>query len=287
MSVPEGTDLVFEAGALRWTATIAGQGPELVLLHGTGATRHSWDAILPLLSAHFRVVALDLPGHGDTGYPGFEQLTCDAMASLVRHAISALSLHPRGIVGHSAGAAIMLQMAAVHALTHDVRLVGINAALEPPPEIARALMRGPVGDIFRSGVARSVVRTVARVSPMIELLLSTTGSRLTPAQEGDYVTAFSNGHHAEAAYAMVANWDLVPLRRALTGISQETLFIVGRDDPWVPARVSRDAARQMSRARVGEIAGGGHLVHEERPTDVAALLLDFLSEPETGTKRQQ
>lgn len=285
MNAPEATDLKFEAGALRWAATVVGEGPDVLLLHGTGATRHSWDAVLPLLGKRFRVVALDLPGHGDTGYPGFEHLTCDAMASLVHDAMRALSLQPRGIVGHSAGAAIMLQMAATHALGRDVCLVGINAALEPPPEIARALMRGPLGDLLRSSAARSIVRNAARVSPVIEVLLSTTGSRLTPAQEGDYVAAFSGGQHAEAAYAMVANWDLVPLRRSLTGIAQETLFIVGRDDPWVPARVSHDAAQLMPHARVGEIARGGHLVHEERPAEVAKLLLDFLSGAPTGTAR--
>jgi len=247
-----------------------------VLLHGTGGTRRTWDAMIPLLAPRFRVLTIDLPGHGETSYPGFERLTLDGMTSLVREAIAAFAVHPRGIVGHSAGAAIMLQLAANGWLATDVQLVGINAALEPPPDIARAIMQSPVGEIFRSSAARSIVRAAGRVSPVIELLLASTGSRLTRNQEEDYVAAFASGNHAEAAYAMVANWDLVPLRRALPTIRQQTTLIVGSNDPWIPPRVSREAAMLLSHASFHSVAGG-HLVHEEHPGEVAELIAGALA----------
>ncbi len=229
--------------------------------------------MIPLLAPSFRMLAIDLPGHGETSYPGFARLTLEGMSSLVREAIAAFEVHPRGIVGHSAGAAIMLQLAADGSLANDVHLVGINAALEPPPDIARAIMQSPVGDIFRSGAARSIVRAAGRLSPVIELLLASTGSRLTRDQEEDYVSAFASGNHAEAAYAMVANWDLVPLRRALPKIRQEITLIVGNNDPWIPSRVSREAATLMPRATFRSVVGG-HLVHEEHPGEVAELIAE-------------
>ena len=43
-----------------------GEGPDIVLLHGTGASTHSWRALIPLLAERYRVTAIDLPGHGFT-----------------------------------------------------------------------------------------------------------------------------------------------------------------------------------------------------------------------------
>lgn len=264
------------AGGLQWAGTTCGDGPVIVLLHGTGGTRRTWDAMIPFLAPSFRVLAIDLPGHGETGYPGFARLTLEGMSSLVREAIAAVEADPRAIVGHSAGAAIMLQLAADGSLATDVHLFGINAALEPPADIARAIMQSPVGDVFRSGAARSLVRAAGRISPFIELLLATTGSRLTRDQENDYLSAFASGDHAEAAYAMVANWDLVPLRRALPTIPQQTTLIVGSNDPWIPPRVSREGAMLMSHATFRSVTGG-HLVHEENPREVAELIADALA----------
>ena len=58
-----------EAGGLRWHVQQMGRGPVLLLLHGTGASTHSWRALLPLLAKSFTVVAPDLPGHGFTATP--------------------------------------------------------------------------------------------------------------------------------------------------------------------------------------------------------------------------
>ena len=49
--------------------SIHGDGPTLVLIHGICHSRHAWDDVLPGLVDHFRVVAIDLPGHGETPDP--------------------------------------------------------------------------------------------------------------------------------------------------------------------------------------------------------------------------
>ena len=56
------------ASDLTWHVQELGapEAPVLLLLHGTGAATHSWAGLAPLLAPHFRVVALDLPGHGFT-----------------------------------------------------------------------------------------------------------------------------------------------------------------------------------------------------------------------------
>src|SRR3954465_15975067 len=58
-----------EAAGLRWHVQIMGQGPAALLLHGTGASTHSFLDLAPLLARRFTVVMPDLPGHGFTATP--------------------------------------------------------------------------------------------------------------------------------------------------------------------------------------------------------------------------
>jgi magnesium chelatase accessory protein len=56
------------AGGLNWAVAEAGQGPVVLLVHGTAASLHSWRDVVPLLAATHKVIAMDLPGHGGTGH---------------------------------------------------------------------------------------------------------------------------------------------------------------------------------------------------------------------------
>ena len=100
-----------EAGGLRWHVQIAGSGPALLLVHGTGASTHSFRDLLPLLAQRFTVVAPDLPGHGFTTRPadpaGF---SLPGMAAGVAALLRVLDVAPAVAVGHSAGAAILCRM---------------------------------------------------------------------------------------------------------------------------------------------------------------------------------
>ena len=71
-----------EAGGLKWHVQIMGAGPPLLLVHGTGASTHSWRDLMPLLAERYRVVAPDLPGHGFTQMPASsEGLSLPGMAA--------------------------------------------------------------------------------------------------------------------------------------------------------------------------------------------------------------
>ena len=100
-----------DAGGLRWHVQRCGRGPELLLIHGTGASTHSWRDLLPLLAADFSVIALDLPGHGFTSSPGAAQRTIRGMSAAVSALLRALQIEPQYCVGHSAGAVILCRMA--------------------------------------------------------------------------------------------------------------------------------------------------------------------------------
>lgn len=88
----------------------SGDGRPVLLLHGLASTSHIWDLVAPLLSAHFRVVALDQRGHGqsaqvDEGYD-FATVLGDA-AAFIEH----LGWEHPIVVGHSWGADVALELA--------------------------------------------------------------------------------------------------------------------------------------------------------------------------------
>ena len=60
------TQAQVSAGGLNWNVVEAGQGPVVLLVHGTAASVHSWRDVIPLLATTHRVIAMDLPGHGGT-----------------------------------------------------------------------------------------------------------------------------------------------------------------------------------------------------------------------------
>ena len=69
------------AAGIRWHVQEMGQGPVVLLVHGTGAATHSWRGLMPLLAQTHRVIAIDLPGHGFTQTPAPQRLTLPGMAA--------------------------------------------------------------------------------------------------------------------------------------------------------------------------------------------------------------
>jgi magnesium chelatase accessory protein len=118
------------AACFQWHVQIMGQGPALLLLHGSGASNHSWRDLAPLLAAHFTVIAPDLPGQGFTQVPSASGFSLPAMAQSIAALLRELAMEPEFIVGHSAGAAIAVRMA-LDGLVAPKAIIGLNAALLP------------------------------------------------------------------------------------------------------------------------------------------------------------
>src|SRR5664279_2947988 len=76
-------------GHRRWHVQLSGEGPALLLLHGTGAANFSWGDLLPLLATRYAVIAPDLPGHGFSSTAGPADLTLPGMARACTELITA------------------------------------------------------------------------------------------------------------------------------------------------------------------------------------------------------
>lgn len=262
------------AGGIVWHLQTWGQGPPLLLLHGTGAATHSWRGLAPLLSEHFTLIAPDLPGHGFTQTPSDPTLSLPGMARLVAALLAELGIAPVIAVGHSAGAAVAIRMALDGALPALRLIIAINGALLPFPGFAQALFPGLAKLLFVNPFVPRLFMLVAMSDAGIARFVErATGSTIAPAYAADYANLFRTHGHVAGALGMMASWDLAALERELPGLGVPLALIVGERDAAVPPSVAARVAAIVQSAHVNSLADRGHLAHEEAPQEVAELVI--------------
>ncbi len=261
------------ASGFAWHVQIMGSGPVLLLLHGTGASTHSWRDLMPLLAAHFTVVAPDLPSHGFTDLPERRQMSLPGMAHAVCSLLVALDIVPEIVVGHSAGAAIATRMVLDGVLTPKL-LVCLNGALLPlasmPSELFSPLARVMAALPFMPRIAA----WQAGSQGSVERLLEGTGSTVDARGVALYRRLVSNPGHVAGALEMMACWNLRDLPRELPKLAVPLLLIVGANDRTIPSDDALRIQRMLPSARVVTLSGLGHLAHEEAPVEHARLIIE-------------
>ncbi len=275
-----------QAAGIRWHVQMLSPAPQnaprgtVLLVHGTGASTHSWRDVMPLLAAQYEVVAIDLPGHGFTQQPVAGGYSLDAMAQSLQGLLRVMKLTPTIVIGHSAGAAILLRMAIDEKIA-PTHIVSINGALLP--------LTGLPGEVF-SPIAKFISRSKfvpklfawrAADPKVLNRLLDATGSQLDDKGRSLYGALITNATHASAALNMMANWDLQPLYQDLAKFSHcksHLTLIVGENDKTVsPTEAKRMqtilASHQLShKLSVVSLAKLGHLAHEESPQEIVNLI---------------
>jgi magnesium chelatase accessory protein len=276
-----------EAGGLRWhvqdhaPASRARRGggrrdrrPVALLVHGTGASGHSFRGLVPLLAGRFRVLVPDLPGHGFSAPLAAGRTTLPGVAEALEGLLAGLDAAPVLAVGHSAGAAILARMVLDGRLAPAL-LVALNGALLPLEGLA-GLVFSPLARFAAASplVARLFARHAARDPAMVANLLRDTGSRLDPESVELYRRLARRPGHVQGALAMMAGWDLAALARDLPGLAVPLRLLVGRNDRTVPPATARRVKALLPAAELVYLPGLGHLAHEERPEVVAASILE-------------
>ena len=264
-----------EVDGQRWHVQQMGEGPPLLLLHGTGASTHSWRTLAPALARRYTIIAPDLPGHGFTAPAPRSGQTLPGMAAAVAALIERLDVEPAAVIGHSAGAAIAIR-ACLDGGLRPAAVVGINAALLP--------FRGPAGVLFPplarllflNPLTPRIFARRAASRKWVERLLRGTGSELAPEDIDLYARLFVDPGHVAGTLGMMANWDLARFARDMPALDVPLLLIAAENDRTIPASAADRIRERIPAAVVEKLPGLGHLAHEEDADAVAARIAAFV-----------
>jgi pimeloyl-ACP methyl ester carboxylesterase len=257
----------------------AGTGPEtIVCLHGLGGTKASFLPTVAALADSYRVVALDLPGFGESDKPIAAPYDAPWFARSVFATMDALGIERAHIAGNSMGGRVAIEAG----LTDHGRIGGLLllspalAWLRPRPwaPVLRAL-RPELGLI--QPAPRPVVETIVR--------------RLVPASNGgwtaagidEFLRAYLTGRGRAAFYAAARNIYLdEPYGEQgfwprLKALESDSLFVWGRKDTLVPIGFMRHVEKALPNARHVEL-DCGHVPQVERPRETHAAIRKFLAE---------
>ena len=258
--------------------TTAGRGPATLLIHGLGAFAESWRHTIAALAPHGTVIALDLPGFGQSAKPR-RPYGMPFFAEAVSRLLDALGHDRVHVVGHSMGGGVAVAFATANPARVD-RLALLSPAVPGfplrPSVIYRLMTLRGLGEVMARFVTPTLCAAALRrciVDPDPEeiafLVAHEFGVRATPDGRAAYLATL-RGMREEftgggAAYrAALSEWD------------RPTLVIHGRQDPVIPLAHAAAAVDGIRGAEGRWLDRCGHFPHIEHGTAVHNWLGEFL-----------
>jgi pimeloyl-ACP methyl ester carboxylesterase len=270
--------------AVRLAESGAADAPGVLLVHGWGASIYMWRGwFAPLAAAGYRVVALDLPGHGLSDKPSEEgRYRLASLVATVREVITIAGLQRPHVVAQSMGGTIALELAASSDPAIG-RLVLINPACFGHVRLLPLAQRASpkvVEPVLARLVPRWVVdRAHRRVYGDPALITDEDVDQYwAPSQFPGYAPAMRRLLH-EFTWTRPPVSTMAQRLRALTPPTSPPLAVLGTRDRLV--RDARPYAAALRKAgaplEIYASVGGGHAVNEERPREMLALVTAFLA----------
>jgi pimeloyl-ACP methyl ester carboxylesterase len=231
--------------------------PPLVLIHGVGGNYLSWPPEIRHLPG-YRVITLDLPGHGKSGGPGRQSV--QDYARDVAEFIDAAGFSRAVFVGHAMGGAIALTLSLDYAnLVSGIVLISTGPSLPIPSSV--------IENVASQSTCPLAVKT------LLELSL---GSQ-TPANLKEIIFKGLTETRRTLLLGDLLACSQFKLADRLEDVRTPVLAICGTDDKLTPLRFSETLSWQIPGAALQTIEGSGHMVLLEQPRRLAKLISVFLT----------
>ncbi len=251
-----------------------GSGPPLVLLHGFTQTGRLWGRFGDLLAESHTLLAIDLPGHGDSGAVRADLPTS---ASLVGEAVrSQVGDAPCALLGYSLGARVALHVVLGAGLAlHGVVFISVTAGLEDADERARRRRSDDLmaDELEASGDVALFVDSWLR-GPLFERLASSDA-----AERAERLRNTADGLASSLRLCGVGTQE--PLWDKLPTLSAPVLAMAGSDDTRFASHALR-VTRLVPHGVASLVPGGGHAVHLAQPEQAARIVRHWLHAVEPG-----
>jgi pimeloyl-ACP methyl ester carboxylesterase len=268
LDLPSGRVFVVDVGPLDSPL------PPLLLLHGLLVTHYSFRHLLGPLSAERRVLAIDLPGAGESDRPrpqDAEGYSVGWLAARVDDVLGELGVSTVDLLGHSFGGTVALWLAAtIPARVRRLVLVDPVAFPFDLPLVGRLALLPRVGPMLFENLYRQAdLRRYLRGTVSTPELLDATAVDV-------YWDRLGRTGGREAAHAMLKGIrDLGPLHARMADVRAPTLVVWGDRDALLPVSDGERLVGDLASAELLVIPGCGHAVPEERPDALLSAAREF------------
>jgi pimeloyl-ACP methyl ester carboxylesterase len=263
----------------------AGAGPPLLLLHGLLGGSFCWRRNMEALSQHHAVIAVDLPGHGESDAPCNLDCSMPAHAGRVSALLERLKLEEVDVVGCSWGGAIAMLLAAQSAKVGSLVLA---APVNPWSNFGAGRIQFLIGRIG-AGFLRMVWPVSRPLHRIAVVRMYGNPRRLPPGTIEGYRSMVMRPGRVNNILNTLRSWekDVDTLRAEIPKIKARSLLIWGTRDGAVDVRSAEALMQVLPQCRLKLIEGSGHLPFEEMPEEFNRLVLDFVDQqtilPKRGT----
>ena len=248
------------------------EGFPVVLIHGWAGSAYSFAEMIPaLVAAGYRVIALDLPGHGLSDKPSDSRdYTVAGLTNAVGAVVRSSNIGRYAVVAHSMAGAIALELTQRGGAPKGIVFIGaVGVGWVPVAMLMRLLTPSFIVGLLPALIGRPIAKFVAKLA---------FGSRSRPTERDvdEYwaPSQFDGFTRALVACLHRANWHREP-REFLKKFDTPTLVIAGTRDAIVQGVAH--GGRIIPRAEVLEVRGAGHLVMQESADVTNPAIVDFLS----------
>jgi pimeloyl-ACP methyl ester carboxylesterase len=246
-----------------------GVGPPLVLLHGLGSSRRAWDPMVPALAERFDVIAVDLPGFGDSA-PLRAQVepTPVALAASVDDLLDDLGISDPHIVGNSLGGWVALELAALRPVASLILLSPAGLWRDRTPIYARVTLRA--SRWLARHVGGLLCRLVSYRAARVLILGQTHGrpTKMTAAQARTTIRTLGRCPGFDATLRATTHRRY----RAGSALAAPIAVAFGSRDLVLLRRQSRHLDQLPSHIHVQELPGCGHVPMSDDPNALVALI---------------
>lgn len=238
----------------------AGQGRDVLLLHGWGGSADSFRPLFDALSPHCRVTALDFPGHGRSGRPAAEGWDVTDYMEWTADVIQQMQIAPCDIVAHSFGGRVSILLSATRPeLVRKLVLTGAHGIVSRKRTLKQRL---------RSRLYK-ILRGIARILPGGKALRKKLADAFGSA---DYRAL---DEEMRRTFVKVVNQDLTD---CLPNIKASTLLVWGEKDDATPLWFGQLMEERIPDAGLIVYPGAGHFAYLERHAEFSRVVRHFLLE---------
>ena len=247
--------------------------PIILLIHGAGASSHSWANLIPKL-LEFQILMVDLPGHRFSKIKKGIRPKHDIIVRDLVVLFESLKIKPNVFVGHSIGAVIVLSLSNIYKGPLS-SIVLINGALERFEGPAATIFPLMARVFYSSPLTKYWIRLFNSAETSLRKFLSISGSNLTSRNIDYYVKLMTDEDHVTGTLAFISSWSIGDIEEKLKKINIPTLFLAGMRDGIVHYKTSVRANKKAFNAKIKLFESEGHLMHEVSSAKVAKEIRSF------------